>query len=289
LNTEAQRLLPIGFIGLGDQGAPMAGRILKAGWRLHVYARCAEVIGHFKSLGAAVMPSLHALASNCAIVHIMVVTDAQVCEVVLNADDNLLSSMRSGGILIIHSTVHPDTCKTLAAMAAQRGVVVLDAAVSGGARQAAAGELTVMVGGDKNASDRALPMLSSFASIVRHMGEIGKGQIAKLINNYFYAVHQATARDAGTLIHALGVDPESTYEVLPLSSGSSRVFGRLAGHQSPPRYHPKGDQVVVETLSKDVSNLRDLLRSRGIGEMVSGPLIDDVLDRAAKGDLRLVG
>jgi 3-hydroxyisobutyrate dehydrogenase len=286
-STGTDRLLRVGFVGLGDQGGPMAERVIQAGWRLHVFARRPDVLRRFEERGAIPVASLRELAERSDVVHIMVVTDEQVREVVLG--DNLLAGMRPGGILIVHSTVHPDTCRDLATVAAVRNVYLLDAAVSGGARKAAVGELTVMVGGDKEAFSIAAPVLSSFATTVRWMGDVGAGQATKLINNCMYIAHHATAHDADVLIRRFGLDLHAAHEVLSTSSGSSWVFGRLAGQGGPPRHHPKGDAFALQTVTKDVSHFRSYARSMGVTDTISDQIVDKVLALARSGDVRFIG
>jgi len=286
-STDAGRSLRVGFVGLGDQGGPMAERIIQAGWQLHVFARRPEVVRRFVELGSIAASSLRELAERSDIVHVMVVTDEQVREVVLG--DNLLAGMRPKGILIVHSTVHPDTCRDLAIASAARNVYLLDAAVSGGARKAVVGDLTVMVGGDQEAFSIATPILSSFASLVRWMGDVGAGQATKLINNYMYIAHHATARDADALIRRFGLDLAAAHEVLPTCSGSSWVFARLAGQGGPPRHHPKGDAFALQTVTKDVGHFRSYARSMGIIDTVSDQIVDRVLALANSGDVRFIG
>ena len=110
------------------------------------------------------------------------VADDDVRQVVLG-EEGVLAGMGEGGVLAIHSTIHPSTVTELVAPAAARGVSVIDAPVSGGSPRAAVGELLVMVGGDAAALETATPVLESFASAIVHLGGLGSGLIAKGINN----------------------------------------------------------------------------------------------------------
>src|SRR5262245_56107831 len=112
----------VGFVGLGDQGAPMAQMILRAGWPLSVYARRPATLDPFRDTAAVIVPSLRELGARTDLVFICVLNDAQVEEVVLG--DNILAGMQPGGVIAVHSTVHPDLRRRLAGLAAERGVTL---------------------------------------------------------------------------------------------------------------------------------------------------------------------
>ena len=104
-------------------------------------------------------------------------------------DDGVLAGLAAGGVIAIHATVHPDTCRQVAARAVDVGVDVVDAPVSGGGVAAAEGKLLVMVGGDDAVVDRVRPVFATYADPVLHLGSLGSGQMAKLLNNF--ALHRA--------------------------------------------------------------------------------------------------
>ncbi len=112
----------------------------------------------------------------------------------------MLAGLKPGGVIAMHSTVHPETCHRLAEKAAAQGVSVIDAPVSGGAPAVAEGRLLVMVGGDADVVERCRPVFESYADPIVHLGELGSGQITKLLNNLLFTANLATA--ASTL--ALG-------------------------------------------------------------------------------------
>src|SRR5437763_11852468 len=137
-----------GFIGLGSQGGPMARRIVESGHSLAIWARRPETLEPFRDTAATVATSPAEVGAGSDVVGICVMADADVEDVVLR-DDGVLAGMASGGVIAIHSTVHPDTCRKVAEQAAARGVDVIDAPVSGGAPAASEGRLLIMVGGDE--------------------------------------------------------------------------------------------------------------------------------------------
>src|SRR5438552_7892806 len=155
-------MIRVGFVGLGKQGAPIAERLLAAGHPTTLWARRAEALERFLTRGAAVAPDLPALGR---------ASDAAVRDVCLG-DGGLLGGMAPGALLVIHGTVSPETCRVVARHAAERGVAVTDAPVSGGAAAAREGRPTVMAGGDAATIDACRPAFSAFAAQVFHMGSL---------------------------------------------------------------------------------------------------------------------
>lgn len=224
------RDLNIGFVGLGEIGVPMALRIMQAGWPLTVYARRPQALASFRNTPAVIAGSLRELGERSDIVGICVFDDRQVEDVILG--EGILSGMRRGGILLIHSTAHRDTCRRMAEAAAPLGIAVLDAPISGGPDGARAGTLGVMVGGDAQAFERSRPMLGSFARNVRRVGPVGSGQAAKIINNALYSAQGKLVHEAVTLGEKLGLDRKALIDLLQASSSDSFVLRRYAVTES---------------------------------------------------------
>ena len=220
-------MLRVGFIGLGSQGGPMARRIVDAGYPTVLWARRAESLAPYADTGAQIADSVAALGAQVDVAAICVVDDAgvqQVCE-------QLIPAMQPGGRLIIHSTVHPQLCRQLAQQAQARGLTLIDAPVSGGGSGAAAGTLTVMVGGDAKDVEAVRPVLETFAGLIVHLGDVGAGQMAKLVNNALMAAHVAIAHQGFEAASALGIDRAALTELVKVSSGRSfgfEVCSRLA-------------------------------------------------------------
>ncbi len=206
----------VGFVGLGDQGGPMALRILAAGFPLAVWARRPAALVPFLAAGAVAASSLAALAV-ARVISICVTGDADARQVF----EGLLPGLRPGQILLVHSTVHPQTCCDLAGLATAAGATLLDAPVSGGAAAAQAGTLTVMVGGDEAAFAVCQPVLECYAKLIRRLGDVGAGQRAKLVNNALMAANMAMAHAAMQIAGGIGVDRAALDEILSASSGGS--------------------------------------------------------------------
>lgn len=241
----------VGFIGLGNQGGPMATRIAGAGHDLTVWARRAEVLEAYPTATRAATPAELAAAVDVACV--CVVNDADVAAVCL-APDGLVAHLRHGSALLVHSTVHPDTVLTVAAAAAEHGIDVLDAPVSGGNASAANGTLLTIVGGDAAVLDRCRPVLTAHSSTVAHVGGVGAAQRAKLINNALFASSVALAFAALDLGTTLGVDRASLAEVI--RNGSARSFAAEAALQA--SSIPGGAERMSTLLGKDIGILGDL-------------------------------
>ncbi|MER5183370.1 NAD(P)-dependent oxidoreductase [Streptomyces sp. NPDC002896] len=219
----------VGFIGLGSQGAPMARRIIEAGHPVTLWARRPATLVPFEGTPAKVATSPAELAAASDLVCVCVVDDADVEEVVLG-ERGVLAGLRRGGVIAVHSTVHPDTCRRLEARAAAQDVQVVDAPVSGGAPAAAEGRLLVMVGGESGTVRYCRPVFESFGDPVVHLGPLGSGQVAKLLNNVLMTANLATAADTLALGRELGVDPRALAEAVGHGSGASYALGRIAGH-----------------------------------------------------------
>ncbi|MBL7487718.1 NAD(P)-dependent oxidoreductase [Frankia sp. AgB1.9] len=217
----------VGFIGLGSQGQPMARRIVDAGFPLTIWARRAVAVEPFADTAATVAATPAELGAASDIVGICVVADVDVTDVLLRPD-GVLAGMDAGGLLVLHSTIHPDTCRLIADAAADRGVAVIDAPVSGGAPAASVGRLSVMVGGTDEDVARARPVLETFADPLLHLGPLGSGQVAKLLNNFVFTAQVGLALDTFAFADRLGIDRALAAQVLAGGTGGSRAAGILA-------------------------------------------------------------
>lgn len=259
-----------GFIGLGSQGGPMARRMGEAGYPLTLWARRAEALLPFTDI-AAIAPSMADLGAQCNHVGICVVDDAGVLAVC----DALIPAMRRGSRIAIHSTIHPQICRMLADRAAERGIALIDAPVSGGGPGAKAGTLTVMVGGAADAVAQARPVFESFASTIFHLGDVGAGQAAKLVNNCLMAAHVALARHALDAAAILGIDRQAFIDLVKVSSG--RSFGFEVGARLP---HPAAFAHGASLLAKDVGLLGNLLGDApafAAFDRIATPFLDSAL------------
>jgi 3-hydroxyisobutyrate dehydrogenase len=218
----------VGFIGLGSQGGPMARRIVEGGYDLTLWARRPATLESFADTAAKTAGSPAELAAASDLVCLCVVGDDDVREV-LNGDTGVLAGLASGGIIAIHSTVHPDTCRELAKSAAEQGVSVIDAPVSGGGQAVEEGKLLVMVGGDDEIAQRCRPVFATYADRIVRLGPLGSGQVAKILNNLLFTANLGSAMSTIELGESLGVDRVRLCEVLTGGSATSKALGSIAG------------------------------------------------------------
>ena len=241
--------MDVGFVGLGSQGGPMARRIVAAGIPTTLYARRPDALAPFG--GAAVAASPAELAAASDVLCICVVDDEGVTEVIGSA----LPGLRAGAVVVVHSTVHPDTCRRLAERVGGRGARLVDAPVSGGGQAAAEGRLLVMAGGDAGDIEHCRPVFESYAGRVVHLGGVGAGQVAKLVNNLLFTAHLGTASAALQLASSLGLDATALAGVLADGSAASfalDVVARAGGSAAPM------GALAGDLLQKDVRLVVDL-------------------------------
>jgi 3-hydroxyisobutyrate dehydrogenase len=259
--SDTMRKIRCGFIGLGSQGGPMTRRMIDAGYPVTLWARRAESLLPYVDTSATRSASIAELGAEAEHVGVCVLDDAGVQQVC----DELIPAMRAGSRIVIHSTVHPQLCIRLAAQAAERGIALIDAPVSGGGAGAAAGTLTVMVGGDVQTVELARPVFETFAGLIVHLGGVGAGQNAKLVNNTLMAANLAIAHHALAAGDALGVDRKALVDLIKVSSGRSFGFEVYARLPSMAAW-----EHGAKLLSKDVTLLGEALAD----ETIFAPLRD---------------
>lgn len=245
--------LRVGFVGLGSQGGPMARQIAESGFPTTLWARRPQTTDAFADTTAVVASSLRELGAASDVLGVCVVTDDDV-DAVLTGPDGALAGMAPGGIVVIHSTVRPETCRRL--QAEHPHLTVLDAPVSGGGHMAAARELLVMVGGDPEVLARCRPVLDTFGDPVLHLGPLGAGQEAKLLNNAVFTAHLGLAADLFAQARHRGLDATAMAAVIAHGSGRSYAAEVIAsmGHDLTVLADAAG-----QLLAKDVGIVAELL------------------------------
>lgn len=214
--------LKLGYVGLGNQGAPMAKRLVEWPGGLVVFDVRAESMAPLVELGATAAAGLADVAA-ADVISVTVLTDAQVRDVVAE----LAEHASPGTVIAIHSTIEPDTAAELAEALRPRGIHVVDAPVSGGAGAAEKGELAVMVGADDEAYDRVKPVFKQWASMVVRAGEPGAGTRMKLARNMLTFIGFAAACEAQKLAEAAGIDLQKLGRVVRHSDAQSGGPGAI--------------------------------------------------------------
>lgn len=216
----------VGVIGLGIMGRPMAQNLLKAGFRLVVHSRTAASVQALTSLGATAGANPADVARQAEMVITMVPDSPDVLDVATGRQ-GIFAGARPGLIVADMSTISPAVTRDLAARAATHGCAWIDAPVSGGERGAISGTLTIMVGGEPAAVERARPVFGAMGSRVTHIGPSGHGQTAKLCNQILAAVNLMAACEALVLGAKAGLDLEKLHEALTGGAANSWAFQHL--------------------------------------------------------------
>lgn len=219
--TQTTTSSRVAFIGLGVMGYPMAGHLAAKGHGITVYNRTAQkATAWVKAYGGATAQTPAQAAADADYVFTCVGNDADLHQVILGPD-GVLKTMRAGCVIIDHTTASADAARRLFAAAKAQRVDFLDAPVSGGQSGARSGTLTVMIGGDKEAYERAEPIVSAYARAVSHMGPAGSGQLTKMVNQICVAgVVQALAEGLAFAERA-GLDASRVVEVISKGAAQS--------------------------------------------------------------------
>jgi 3-hydroxyisobutyrate dehydrogenase-like beta-hydroxyacid dehydrogenase len=257
-----------GFIGAGRMGRPMVRRLVGAGHEVLVLARSQESRSALAADGADPVAVVADVAGapggrdagdgpGAGVVLVCVFTDEQVRDVCLGS--GLLEAMARGSILVVHTTGSPRTAEAIAERAEPLGVQVVDAPVSGGPHNIAAGRLTVFAGGADDAVARVQPVLGSYADPVLHVGPLGAGQRVKLVNNALFAAQIGLAADAARLGAQLGVDEATLLSALVHGSADSRALDSAAARGSVAGFA----EAVRDFVGKDVAVVRQVAADLG--------------------------
>ena len=256
----------VGFIGLGYIGEPMARNLIDR-FETVVYDLRDEALAALVEAGAKPAASCREVGERAEVIGVCVVDDAGT-EAVVAGEGGILEGAASGTVIAIHSTVHPDTVRRLAARAAEKGVHVVDAQMTGGPERTAERDLCFMVGGDPEALERCRPVLEASASSIVECGAVGSGAVAKLCNNLVRYQFWQALTEADRLAAHNGLEREKLYEVLAwILDDNSRVMmaGRNALEADPENQFLLGRFVPVMKLAeKDLDLALQVARSAGV-------------------------
>jgi 3-hydroxyisobutyrate dehydrogenase-like beta-hydroxyacid dehydrogenase len=249
--------MKVGFIGAGRMGSPMVARLVAAGHDAQALGRSAGRRRDLEQLGAGVVSDVGKAGAQADVVVVCVFSDEQVRQVCM--DSTLLPTMPSGSALVVHTTASPRTVEAIAARAAPYGIDVVDAPVSGGPHDAAAGRLTLFVGGADDAVARLRPVLGCYGDPVLHVGPSGTGQKVKLVNNALFAGHIGLLAESVRLGELLGVPEPTLLAALRHGSAVSRALELVARHGSVASF----TEARGEFVGKDVAVIRGVVGELG--------------------------
>jgi 3-hydroxyisobutyrate dehydrogenase len=208
----------IGFVGLGNMGAPMALNLIRAGHALVVFDLSAERVGRLVAEGAVASETPQGVAADAEAVITMLPTGREV-RAVYGGSGGLIEAAPRGALLIDCSTIDVGTAREMAAAAREAGLLMIDAPVSGGVGGATAATLTFMVGGDEAAVARARPLFEAMGKRIVHAGEAGAGQAAKICNNMILGISMIAVAEAFVLAETLGLSHQALFDIASTSSG----------------------------------------------------------------------
>ncbi|MER5791418.1 NAD(P)-dependent oxidoreductase [Streptomyces sp. NPDC001980] len=272
----------IGFVGAGRMGRPMAGRLLAAGHDVTVLARRPQAREAAAADGQAWAGTVAETVRDADVVFVVVLTDEQVRSVCLGPE-GALAAMRPGATLVQHTTSDPATARLLVEAGAEHGIRVLDAALSGGPHDIAAGRLTLWIGGDERVLDDVRPLLATYASPVLWVGPPGNGQRVKLVNNALFVAQVGLVIDAVRLAGSLGIEERTVLDAVRHGSGASRALDVVARGGSVAAVAER----LAGLMSKDVAVVREVARGAGadlgiIGAVLASDAVEkQVLEPAA--------
>lgn len=245
----------VGVIGLGSMGMGVARTLIAKGFDAHAFDVRAGALKAFEKAGGTAHKNPASLAAQCDVVIVLVVNADQTSSV-LFGKDGAVTSLRKGSVVIASATVAPEFAIDLGERLSARGVLMIDAPVSGGAARAAKGELSIMASGESAAFRKAAKVLKAIAAKVYRLGDTaGMGSKVKMINQLLAGVHIASACEAIALGIRTGADPKVLYEVISNSAGSSWMFQNRVPHIL------NGDYTPLSAISIFVKDLGIVLDS----------------------------
>ena len=290
----------IGFIGLGIMGKPMARNLLKGGYALVVHSRSRPPVEELGGEGAEIAASPQEVAARTQVV-ITMLPDSPDVEQVYAGERGVFAGAGPGTLLIDMSSISPVVARELALEAKRRGLDMLDAPVSGGEAGAIGATLSIMIGGEASAVERALPIFQLLGKNIVHVGNAGAGQVTKAANQIVVGVTIAAVSEALVLATKAGVDPAKVRQVLLGGFAQSRVLDahgqRMLEHNFRPgfrvRLHEKdlnialaagGEYGVPLMVTGIVAQMMTAMRSMGRGDLDHSGLVT-FIEELAKIDL----
>jgi 2-hydroxy-3-oxopropionate reductase len=260
----------IGFIGLGIMGKPMAKNLLKAGYPLTVYdiipEKCKEVV----EAGAKAGSSNKDVAEKSELIITMLPNSPEVKEAVLG-ENGVLQGAKAGTVLIDMSSIAPLASIEIAERAKEKGVVMLDAPVSGGEPKAVDGTLAIMVGGPQETFDEVKDILGVMGASVTRVGDIGSGNTTKLANQIIVALNIAAMSEAMVLAAKAGVDPEKVFHAIRGGLAGSAVLNAKMPLVLKGNFKPG---FRIELHIKDLANALDTAHEVGVPVPLSSAVME---------------
>ena len=265
--------MKIGFIGLGNVGGKLASSLLRNGFDVTVLDLSEEAMSPLLSAGAARGTTPKALAESCDLV-ITCLPNPAASAGVLQADDGLLAGLGEGKIWAEMSTTDEDEVVRLGALVAETGAAAIDCPVSGGCHRAATGNIAIFAGGERETFERMLPVLTAMGRQILHTGPLGSASVLKVVTNYLASANLVSLAEALATAKKVGMDLNTTYEAIRISSGNSFV------HETESQVILNGSRDINFTMDlvvKDVSLFQQIADRAGV-ELELSPLLLDIFE-----------
>lgn len=268
----------IGFIGLGIMGLPMAGHLLRAGYRLFVHTRTATKARPVLDAGAVWCETPAEVARHCELL-ITIVTDTPDVEAVLFGEDGAAATLAPNTCVVDMTTISPKATRRFAETLLERKITLLDAPVTGGDVGARNATLTIMVGGPRAAFERVRPVLDVLGKRIVHVGPSGSGQMLKACNQVLCAVNMIAVCEALTLAKRSGLDTRTAIETLGGGAGGSWALTNLGSKIAERDLDPA---FMIKLMQKDLRIVQDAARELGVA--LPGTALAQQLFRAVEAE-----
>jgi 3-hydroxyisobutyrate dehydrogenase len=246
--------IKVGFIGVGAIGKLMAANVLKGGFPLMVYDLRKDAVAELAQMGAAVASSPKEIGQYADIVELAVYDDVQIEEVV-SGKNGVLEGAKPGSIIVIHSTIVPETAVKVGKIAEERGVGVVDAPISGGPEGATARTMLYMVGGEPALFERCRPVFATSGTTILHMGPLGAGSMTRIVHHVILSLNRFAADEGMKLAKALGLDVALVSKAVHAGEAQSLVVDRYLEKY---RDMPTSGQYRVSGIAMRLANERGL-------------------------------
>ncbi|MBS3927665.1 MAG: NAD(P)-dependent oxidoreductase [Sphingomonadales bacterium] len=260
--------MKIGFIGLGNVGGKLAGSLVRNGHDVWVRDLDAALVDEFVARGATAATSPRAIGESCDVI-VTCLPSPAASAAVAEGEDGFLAVLRPGQVWMEMSTTDYEEVIRLGALVEARGALFMECPVSGGCHRADTGNISIFAGGPREGFDKVLPLLKSMGRRILHTGDLGTASKLKVMTNYLCTVHLVALAEALTTCKAAGLDMNTTYEAIRISSGNSFV------HETESQVILNGSRDInftMDLVSKDVGLFDDIAQEAGVPVELS-PLI----------------
>ncbi len=269
--------MKIGFIGLGNVGRKLAGSLLRNGFDLMVRDLDESLSESFASKGAKVAKSPKELTQKTDLV-ITCLPSPTVCSKVMESEEGVIDGLSKNKIWLEMSTTDESEVKRIGELVKSKGAIPLDGPVSGGCHRAATGNISIFVGGKREAFEKILPALTIMGKKILHTGDLGSASILKIVTNYLASVHLVAVGEALTIAKKANMDLKTTYEAIKISSGNSFV------HETESQVILNGSYNINFTMDlvvKDMSLFNNLSKKSGVQLEIS-PIVLNIFREGKK-------